>query len=97
MAGAQYRHYPKTLLLRQVSMDARDKDNRAEQLAVVTTILDPSVDGVLIDRGVSVLRALGTSACARVEGNAATRSRSSFRRPLTADLPPKGTSSRKTA
>ena len=45
MTGEQYRRYPKSLLMRQVSVDARDKDNRAEQFKVVTTILDASIDG----------------------------------------------------
>jgi len=45
MAGEQYRTYPKTLLMRQVSVDARDKDNRVEQFQVITTILDASIDG----------------------------------------------------
>ena len=45
MTGEQYRRYPKSLLMRQVSVDARDKDNRAEQFQVVTTILDASIDG----------------------------------------------------
>jgi hypothetical protein len=45
MSGEQYRSYPKTMLMRQVSVDARDKDNRAEQFDVVTTILDESIDG----------------------------------------------------
>ena len=31
--------------MRQVSVDARDKDNRAEQFKVITTILDASIDG----------------------------------------------------
>jgi len=31
--------------MRQVSVDARDKDNRAEQFQVATTILDASIDG----------------------------------------------------
>jgi hypothetical protein len=31
--------------MRQVSVDARDKDNRAEQFKVITTILDVSIDG----------------------------------------------------
>ena len=31
--------------MRQVTVDARDKDNRAEQFKVVTTILDASIDG----------------------------------------------------
>jgi hypothetical protein len=43
MAGKQYRNYPKTLLMRQVSVDARDKDNRVEQFKVITTILDASL------------------------------------------------------
>jgi Transposase DDE domain len=46
--GAQYRRYPKTLLMRQVSVDARDKHNRAEQFKVVTTILEASLDGAQI-------------------------------------------------
>jgi hypothetical protein len=45
MKGEQYRTYPKTLLMRQVSVDARDKDNRGEQFEVITTILDASIDG----------------------------------------------------
>src|SRR5262249_22805235 len=45
MKGEQYRTYPKTLLMRQVSVDARDKDNRVEQFRVVTTILDESIGG----------------------------------------------------
>src|SRR5262245_64023476 len=45
MPGEQYRRYPKTLLMRQVAVDARDKNNRAKQFKVITTILDASVDG----------------------------------------------------
>ena len=45
MTGQQYRRYPKSLLMRQVSVDARDKDNRAERFKVITTILDASIDG----------------------------------------------------
>ena len=45
MKGEQYRTYPKTLLMRQVSVDARDRDNRVEQFKVITTILDASIDG----------------------------------------------------
>jgi len=45
MKGEQYRTYPKSLLMRQVSVDARGKDKRVEQFKVVTTILDPSVGG----------------------------------------------------
>src|SRR4051812_25666680 len=45
MTGEQYRRYPKTLLMRQVAVDARGKNNRAEQFHVVSTILDASIDG----------------------------------------------------
>jgi len=45
MTGEQYRRYPKSLRMRQVSVDARGKDNRAEQFKVVTTILDASIGG----------------------------------------------------
>jgi hypothetical protein len=45
MTGEQYRRYPKSLLMRQVTVDARDRNNRAEQFKVVTTILDASIDG----------------------------------------------------
>lgn len=45
MTGEQYRRYPVNLTMRQVSVDARGKDNRAEQFKVVTTILDASIDG----------------------------------------------------
>jgi hypothetical protein len=45
MTGEQYRHYPKELLMRQVTVDARDRENRAEVFKVVTTILDASIDG----------------------------------------------------
>ena len=45
MTGEQYRRYPKTLLMRQVAVDARGKNNRPEQFYVVTTILDASIDG----------------------------------------------------
>jgi hypothetical protein len=45
MTGAQYRLYPEVLLMRQVTVDARDKENRAERFKVVTTILDASIDG----------------------------------------------------
>jgi hypothetical protein len=45
MTGAQYRHYPKQLIMRQVTVDARDKNNRVRQFNVVTTILDQSIDG----------------------------------------------------
>jgi len=45
MTGEQYRRYPESQTMRQVSVDARDKDNRAEQFKVVTTILDASIGG----------------------------------------------------
>ena len=45
MTGEQYRRYPETLLMRQVAVDARGKDNRAERFHVVTTLLDASIDG----------------------------------------------------
>ena len=45
MAGEQYRSYPKQLLMRQVTVDARDKNNRVKQFKVVTTILARSIDG----------------------------------------------------
>src|SRR6516225_12274382 len=44
MKGEQYRTYPKSLVMRQVSVDARDKNNRVEQFKVITTILDASID-----------------------------------------------------
>jgi hypothetical protein len=44
MSGEQYRRYPESLTMRQVSVDARGKDNRAERFKVVTTILDASID-----------------------------------------------------
>ena len=44
MRGEQYRTYPKSLVMRQVSVDARDKNNRVEQFKVITTILDASID-----------------------------------------------------
>ena len=45
MTTAKYRSYPKQLTMRQVTVDARDKNNRAKQFKVVTTILDVSIDG----------------------------------------------------
>ena len=45
MTGEQYRSYPKQLIMRQVTVDARDKNNRVKQFKVVTTILDQSIDG----------------------------------------------------
>jgi hypothetical protein len=45
MTGEQYRTYPKALRMRQVSVDARDENNRAERFKVVTTILDTAIGG----------------------------------------------------
>ncbi len=45
MAGEQYRRYPKQLLMREATVDARDKNNRVKQFKVVTTILNTSIDG----------------------------------------------------
>jgi hypothetical protein len=45
MTGEKYRSYPKTLTMRQVTVDACDKNNRAKQFKVVTTILDQSING----------------------------------------------------
>jgi Transposase DDE domain len=45
MTGRQYRQYPEVLLMRQVTVDARDKENRAERFQVITTILDAAIDG----------------------------------------------------
>ena len=45
MNGEQYRSYPESLTMRQVSVDAHGKNNRAEQFKVVTTILDVSIGG----------------------------------------------------
>jgi hypothetical protein len=45
MKGEQYRSYPESLTMRQVSVDARGRNNRAEQFKVVTTLLDASIGG----------------------------------------------------
>jgi Transposase DDE domain len=45
MAGEQYRSYPESLIMRQVNVDARGKNNRAGQFKVVTTILDAAIGG----------------------------------------------------
>jgi len=45
MKGEQYRSYPRTLRMREVAVDARDKNNRVKQFKVVTTILDAAIDG----------------------------------------------------
>ena len=37
--------YPRTLRMREVAVDARDKNNRVKQFKVVTTILDAAIDG----------------------------------------------------
>jgi hypothetical protein len=50
MTGEQYRRYPKQLPMREVTVDARDKNNRARQFKVVTTILALSIDGREIGR-----------------------------------------------
>jgi Transposase DDE domain len=48
MTGEQYRRYPESLTMRQVSVDARGKNNRAKRFKVITSILDTSVDGLQI-------------------------------------------------
>jgi len=45
MTGEQYRSYPESLTMRQMSVDARDRNNRVEQFKVITTILDASIGG----------------------------------------------------
>src|SRR5947209_15214773 len=45
MTGEEYRRYPKELMMRQVTVDARDRENRAGVFKVATTILDASIDG----------------------------------------------------
>jgi hypothetical protein len=45
MTGAKYRSYPKSFMMRQVTVDACDKNNRAKQFKVLTTILNVSIDG----------------------------------------------------
>jgi hypothetical protein len=45
MTGEQYRSYPKQLVMREVSVDARDENNRVSQFKVVTTILARSIAG----------------------------------------------------
>jgi len=45
MTGEQYRTYPKQLLMRQVTVDARDKNSRVSQFKVITTILTRSIGG----------------------------------------------------
>jgi hypothetical protein len=48
MSWKTYLSFPETMTMRQVSVDARDKNNRAERFKVITTILDASMDGVQI-------------------------------------------------
>jgi hypothetical protein len=45
MKGEQYRTYPKSLVMRQVTVGARDKGNRVEQFKVITTILGAPIGG----------------------------------------------------
>jgi hypothetical protein len=45
MTGEKYRTYPESLTLRQVSVDARDNNNRVERFKVITTMLDAAIDG----------------------------------------------------
>src|SRR3954468_22740014 len=45
MKGEQYRTYPKTLVMREVGVDARGAGNRVTRFKVITTILDPAVGG----------------------------------------------------
>jgi hypothetical protein len=45
MTKEQYRSYPESLVMRQVDVDARDKNNRVTQFKVVTTLLNESIDG----------------------------------------------------
>jgi hypothetical protein len=43
--GEQDRRCPRTLRMRQVAVDARGKNNRAEQFHVITTTFEASIDG----------------------------------------------------
>lgn len=45
MTREQYQSYPEHLVMREVPVDARDKNNRPTQFKVVTTILAQSIDG----------------------------------------------------
>ena len=45
MTREKYESYPEQLVMRQVTVDARDQNNRVEQFKVITTILDVSIDG----------------------------------------------------
>ncbi len=44
MSLAQYKRYPQQIEMRQVTVDARDKNNRVKQFKVVTSILDEAID-----------------------------------------------------
>ena len=50
MTREKYLTYPEQLLMREVTVDACDEDNRATLFKVVTTILDASIDGQQIGR-----------------------------------------------
>ena len=43
--GRAISHYPESLTMRRVHVDARDRNNRAEQFDVTTTILDTAITG----------------------------------------------------
>jgi hypothetical protein len=45
MTKEQYRNYPKQLVMREVPVDARDRNNRVTQFRVITTILARSIGG----------------------------------------------------
>ncbi|MFN2202944.1 MAG: IS4 family transposase [Caldilineaceae bacterium] len=45
MTRKEYRNYPKHLVMREVPVDARDKNNRVTQFTVITTILARSIGG----------------------------------------------------
>lgn len=45
MTAKQYHSYPESLTMRRVHVDARDRNNRAEQFDVITTILDTAITG----------------------------------------------------
>jgi putative transposase len=63
MTGEQYRRYPKSLLMRQVSVDAREEGNRAGQFKVATTLLDAASSE---DRPALITALLGVIAYHRV-------------------------------
>jgi hypothetical protein len=45
MSLERYKRYPEQMEMRQVSVDARNKNNRAKEFKVVTSILDEAVSG----------------------------------------------------